>query len=406
MKIFAVLRVAARALRRNILRTILTMLGMIIGVGAVIATVSLGNGAKAQVEAQIASLGRNVILIFSGSVNRGGIRSGFNAAGTLTVDDAAAIAREIPDVSIVSPEVRGGTQVAAGNQNWGTSIQGEGEDYLEIRQWPLSQGSMFTAQDVRGANKVAVIGKTVADQLYPDGEVIGQVIRIKNVPFIVVGELIPKGLSAQGGQDQDDVVIVPYTSAMKRLFGSTTLRGITAQAASADLLSSAQKQSTDLLHQRHRLRPDQDDDFIVRTQEEITQAANNASSTMRGLLAGVAFVSLIVGGIGIMNIMLVSVTERTREIGIRMAVGAHGRDILKQFLTEAVALSIVGGALGILAGVAGAKIMAAQNGWPALTPGDWIFYAFIVSALVVIFFGFYPAWKASQLDPIDALRYE
>src|SRR5882724_8087554 len=405
MKIFAVLRVAARALRRNIMRTILTMLGMIIGVGAVIATVSLGNGAKSQVEAQIASLGRNVILIFSGSVNRGGIRSGFNAAGTLSVDDAAAIAREIPDVSIVSPEVRGGTQVAAGNQNWGTSIQGEGEDYLEIRQWPLSQGSMFTAQDVRGANKVAVIGKTVADQLYPDGEVIGQVIRIKNVPFIVVGELIPKGLSVQGS-DQDDLVIVPYTSAMKRLFGSTTLRGITAQAASANLLSSSQKQITDLLRQRHRIRQDQDDDFTVRTQEEIAQAANNASSTMRGLLAGVAFVSLIVGGIGIMNIMLVSVTERTREIGIRMAVGAHGRDILKQFLTEAVALSIVGGALGILAGVAGAKIMAARNGWPALTPGDWIFYAFIVSALVGIFFGFYPAWKASQLDPIDALRYE
>ena len=405
MKIFAVLRVAARALRRNIMRTILTMLGMIIGVGAVIATVSLSNGAKSQVEAQIASLGRNVILIFSGSFTRGGVRSGLNGAGTLSVDDAFAIEREIPDVSIVSPEVRGGTQVAAGNQNWGTSIQGEGENYLEIRQWPLSQGSMFTAQDVRGANKVAVIGKTVADQLYPDGEVIGQVIRIKNVPFIVVGELIPKGLSVQGS-DQDDLVIVPYTSAMKRLFGSTTLRGITAQASSADLLSSAQKQITDLLRQRHRLRQDQDDDFTVRTQEEIAQAANNASSTMRGLLAGVACVSLIVGGIGIMNIMLVSVTERTREIGIRMAVGAHGRDILLQFLTEAVALSIVGGALGILAGVGSSAFMAAQNGWPALTPGDWIFYAFIVSALVGIFFGFYPAWKASQLDPIDALRYE
>src|SRR5258708_7008846 len=355
MKIFAVLRVAARALRRNIMRTILTMLGMIIGVGAVIATVSLGNGAKAQVEAQIASLGRNVILIFSGSVNRGGIRSGFNAAGTLSVDDAAAIAREIPDVSIVSPEVRGGTQVAAGNQNWGTSIQGESQDYLEIRQWPLAEGSMFTAQDVRGANKVAVIGKTVADQLYPDGEVIGQVIRIKNVPFIVVGELIPKGLSVQGS-DQDDLVIVPYTSAMKRLFGSTTLRGITAQAASANLLSSSQKQITDLLRQRHRIRQDQDDDFTVRTQEEIAQAANNASSTIRGLLAVVACVSLIVGGIGIMNIMLVSVTERTREIGIRMAVGAHGLDILMQCLTEAVALSIVGGALGILAAVEGSKI--------------------------------------------------
>jgi putative ABC transport system permease protein len=405
MKLFAVLRVAARALRRNIMRTILTMLGMIIGVGAVIATVSLGNGAKSQVEAQIASLGQNVILIFSGSFTRGGIRSGLNGAGTLTVDDAFAIEREIPDVSIVSPEVRGGTQVAAGNQNWGTSIQGEGEDYLEIRQWPLSQGSMFTAQDVRGANKVAVIGKTVADQLYPDGEVIGQVIRIKNVPFIVVGELIPKGLSVQG-TDQDDLVIVPYTSAMKRLFGATNLRGITAQAGSASLLSSAQKQITDLLRQRHRIRQDQDDDFTVRTQEEIAQAANNASSTMRGLLAGVACVSLIVGGIGIMNIMLVSVTERTREIGIRMAVGAHGRDILMQFLTEAVALSIVGGALGILAGIGGSTFMASQYGWPVLTPGDWIFYAFIVSAVVGIFFGFYPAWKASQLDPIDALRYE
>jgi len=387
------------------MRTILTMLGMIIGVGAVIATVSLGNGAKSQVEAQIASLGQNVILIFSGSFTRGGVRSGLNGAGTLSVDDAFAIEREIPDVSIVSPEVRGGTQVAAGNQNWGTSIQGEGENYLEIRQWPLSEGSMFTAQDVRGANKVAVIGKTVADQLYPDGEVIGQVMRIKNVPFIVVGELIPKGLSVQGS-DQDDLVIVPYTSAMKRLFGSTTLRGITAQAASANLLSSSQKQITDLLRQRHRIRQDQDDDFTVRTQEEIAQAANNASSTMRGLLAGVACVSLIVGGIGIMNIMLVSVTERTREIGIRMAVGAHGRDILMQFLTEAVALSIVGGALGILAGIGGSAFMAAQYGWPVLTPGDWIFYAFIVSAIVGIFFGFYPAWKASQLDPIDALRYE
>jgi putative ABC transport system permease protein len=406
MKIFAVLKVAARALRRNKLRTILTMLGMIIGVGAVIATVSLGNGAKAQVEAQIASLGRNVILILSGSFTRGGVRSGFNGAGTLTVDDAFAIEREISDVSVISPEVRSSTQVAAGNQNWFTTIQGEGQDYLEIRQWPLVDGAMFTEQDVRAASKVAVVGKTVADQLYPDGEVIGQVMRIKNVPFIIVGELIPKGLSAQGGQDQDDVVIVPYTSAMKRLFGSTTLRTINAEAATSDLLSSAQKQITDLLRQRHRIRPDQDEDFTVRTQEEIAQAANNASSTMRGLLAGVACVSLLVGGIGIMNIMLVSVTERTREIGIRMAVGAHGRDILMQFLTEAVALSIVGGALGILAGVEGSKILANQNGWATLTPTDWIFYAFIVSAVVGIFFGFYPAWKASKLDPIDALRYE
>ncbi len=405
MKIFAVLRVAARALRRNKLRTILTMLGMIIGVGAVIATVSLGNGAKSQVEAQIASLGQNVILIFSGSFTRGGVRSGWNNAGTLAVEDALAIEREIPDVTVVSPEIRSGTQIASGNQNWSTTILGEGQDYLDIRQWPLAEGSMFTAQDVRREGKVAIVGKTVAEQLYPDGNVVGQVLRIKNVPFIVVGELIPKGLSVMGS-DQDDVVIVPYTSAMKRLFGGTTLRGITAQASSAAALSGAQVQITDLLRQRHRIAPGHEDDFTVRTQEEIAEAANSASQTMRLLLAGIACVSLVVGGIGIMNIMLVSVTERTREIGIRMAVGAHGRDILMQFLTEAVALSVAGGILGIGAGVGGAKAFAANMGWPALTPVDWICYAFLGSAMVGIFFGFYPAWKASQLDPIDALRYE
>ncbi|MDB6064454.1 MAG: hypothetical protein JWR26_662 [Pedosphaera sp.] len=405
MKLFAVLRVAARALRRNKLRTILTMLGMIIGVGAVIATVSLGNGAKSQVEAQIASLGQNVVLVFSGSFTRGGVRSGWNNAGTLAVEDAFAIEREVPDITVISPELRSGAQVAAGNQNWSTSILGEGQDYLEIRTWPLSQGAMFTEQDVRSAGKVAVLGKTVADQLYPDGNVIGQVLRIKSVPFIIVGELIPKGLSVQG-QDQDDVVIVPYTSAMKRLFGSTSIRGITIQASSKNALRSVQKEITDLLRQRHRIAAGHDDDFTVRTQEEIAEAADNASKTMRLLLAGVACVSLLVGGIGIMNIMLVSVTERTREIGIRMAVGAHGRDILMQFLTEAVALSLAGGILGIIMGVEGSKILAERMGWATLTPVDWILVAFIGSAAVGIFFGFYPAWKASQLDPIDALRYE
>ncbi len=405
MKIFSVLRVAARALRRNKLRTILTMLGLIIGVGAVIATVSLGNGAKAQVEAQIASLGQNVILIFSGSFTRGGVRSGWNNAGTMSIDDALAIEREVSDVTVVSPEIRSSTQVASGNQNWFTGIQGEGQDYLDIRQWPLAEGSMFTGQDVRREAKVAVIGKTVADQLYPDGNVVGQVIRIKNVPFIVMGELVPKGLSVMGS-DQDDVVIVPYTSAMKRLFGGTTLRGIIAQASSPQALASAEEQITELLRQRHRIMPGHDDDFTVRTQQEITEAADSASQTMRYLLLAVACVSLAVGGIGIMNIMLVSVTERTREIGIRMAVGAHGRDILMQFLTEAVTLSVVGGILGICAGVGGAKIFAAIKDWPALTPLDWICYAFLVSAMVGIFFGFYPAWKASKLDPIDALRYE
>jgi putative ABC transport system permease protein len=406
MKFFAVLKVAVFALRRNKLRTMLTMLGMIIGVGAVIATVSLGDGAKSQVESQIASLGQNIVLIFSGSFTRGGVRSGWNNAGSLSVDDALAIEREVPDVTIISPEFRnGGVQVASGNENWNTTIQGESQDYLDIRQWPLSEGAMFTAADVRAASKVAIVGKTVADLLFPDESVIGKVLRIKSVPFVIVGELAPKGLSVMG-QDQDDVVIVPYTSAMKRLFGATNLRAITVQAASTKALASVQEQINELLRQRHKITPGHDDDFTVRTQEEIAQMANNASSTMRILLAAIACVSLIVGGIGIMNIMLVSVTERTREIGIRMAVGAHGADILMQFLAEAVALSVVGGALGIAFGVEGSRLLASKMQWPTLTSPGWIAGAFLFSALVGIFFGFYPAWKASKLDPIDALRYE
>jgi putative ABC transport system permease protein len=405
MKIFAILRVAARALRRNKLRTILTMLGMIIGVGAVITTVSLGNGAKAQVEKQIATLGQNVVLIFAGSFTQGGAHSGWNSAGTLTVDDALDIEREVPDVTLSSPEQRTSTQVAAGNQNWFTNIQGEGADYLDIRQWPLAEGAMFTELEVRGAAKVAIIGKTVADKLYPDGNAVGQIMRVKSVPFIVVGVLIPKGLSLMGS-DQDDVVIMPYTSCMKRLLGVTNLRAITVQAASRRALAEVEQEVINVLRQRHRITPGHDDDFTVRTQEEITQMVDSASATMRMLLAGVALVSLVVGGIGIMNIMLVSVTERTREIGIRMAVGAHGKDILMQFLTEAVALSVAGGVLGIGFGMEGSKLLATKMGWATLTPLDWIIYAFMGSALVGIFFGFYPAWKASKLDPIDALRYE
>jgi putative ABC transport system permease protein len=371
----------------------------------VIATVSLGNGAKAQVEAQIAAFGENVVLIFAGSFTRGGVHSGWNNAGTLMAEDALAIEREVPGVSLLSPEMRTTAQVTSSDGNWGTNIQGEGEDYLEIRQWPLAEGAMFTGADVRTVAKVAIIGKTVADQLFPGGDALGQVIRIKNVPFIVVGLLIPKGLSVMGN-DQDDVVIIPYTSCMKRLMGATNLRGITASAASRAALPEVERQIITLLRQRHRIAPDHEDDFTVRTQEEITQMADQASATLRMLLAGVALVSLMVGGIGIMNIMLVSVTERTREIGIRMAVGAHGKDILLQFLTEAVALSMLGGLVGIGVGMGGASLLAAKAGWPVLTPLDWIFYAFTGSALVGIFFGFYPAWKASKLDPIDALRYE
>ena len=405
MKLFATIRVAGRALRRNKMRTILTMLGMIIGVGAVIATVSLGNGAKAQVEAQIASLGQNVVMIGSGSVTRGGIHTGFGSAGTLTVDDANAVEREIVEVVAISPEVRTSAQIASGNQNWFTQVIGESHEYLDIRQWPLSDGSMFSEQDVRSANKVAIIGQTIATQLFPDGGVLGQVLRIKNVPFVIVGILSPKGYSMQGS-DQDDIVVLPYTSSMKRLQGNSNLRTINVQAVSPDALESVQQQITDLLRQRHKIGPGRDDDFNVRTQQEIADAAASASQTMRLLLAGVACVSLLVGGIGIMNIMLVSVTERTREIGIRMAVGAHGRDILMQFLTEAVTLSVLGGILGIAFGVGGSALLATKMNWPTLTPTAWIAGAFFFSAVVGIFFGFYPALKASRLDPIDALRYE
>ena len=405
MKIFATLRIAARALRRNKLRTLLTMLGIIIGVGAVIATVSIGNGAKAQVEAQIASLGQNVILIFSGSFTRGGVHSGWGGAGTLTIEDATGIQREIPEVQNVSPELRSAAQVAAGNQNWMTSILGEGEDYLDIRQWPLSSGAMFTGTDVRGANKVAIIGKTTATQLFGDSDPVGQIVRIKNVPFVVVGQLSPKGLSVMG-TDQDDVLIIPYTSAMKRVLGVTTLRGITVQAAPGSDLKSVQAQITEIIRQRHKIQPGRDDDFTVRTQQEIAETATQASQTMTLLLSAVALVSLIVGGIGVMNIMLVSVTERTREIGIRMAVGARSRDLLLQFLIEAVTLSLIGGIIGIGFGMGGAKALTLLNNWPMGIPLMWIVIAFLVSALVGIVFGFYPAYKASRLNPIDALRYE
>jgi len=405
MRAVTTLSVALRALRRNKLRSVLTTLGIIIGVGAVIAMVGIGSGAKAQVEAQIASLGENVILIFSGSVTSSGLHTGWGSAGTLKVEDAEAIAREIPGVTIVSPEVRTVRQVAAGNQNWYTQILGEGPDYLDLRQWPLTEGATFTDQDTRGANKVCIIGKTVAQQLYGDEDPLGQIVRIQGVPFIVVGLLTPKGLSVMG-TDQDDVIIMPYTSAMKRVIGTTALRAINVQAASASQLTSVQKQITDLLRQRHRIVQGKDDDFTVRNQEEIAEAATATSRVMTVLLGAIASVSLVVGGIGIMNIMLVSVTERTREIGIRMAVGAHGRDILLQFLSEAITLSSLGGIIGIILGVVSAKTLSAVAQWPTLISINSIVIAFLFSAAVGVFFGFYPARKAAQLDPIEALRYE
>jgi len=387
------------------MRSVLTALGIIIGVGAVIAMVGIGNGAKAQVEAQIASLGQNVILIFSGSTTSSGIRTGWGGAGTLKVEDAEAIRREVPGVVGVSEEVVSTTQVAAGNQNWFTRIYGESADYFDIRQWPLADGAPFTPQDVRSANKVCVIGRTTATQVYGNEDPVGQILRIKEVPFTVTGVLTPKGLSTQG-VDQDDIVIMPYTSAMKRVIGGTNLRNINVQIGDARQIEAAQQQIISLLRQRHNIRPGRDDDFTVRNQQEIAEAATATSRVMTLLLGAIAGVSLVVGGIGIMNIMLVSVTERTREIGVRMAVGAHGSDILTQFLIEAVTLSSVGGVIGIICGVGASKILSAYAHWPTLISLSSIAIAFLFSGAVGIFFGFYPARKAAALDPIEALRYE
>jgi putative ABC transport system permease protein len=405
MRYLIILKVAFRALRRNKMRTALTMLGIIIGVGAVIAMVGIGNGAKAQVEARIAALGQNVIMVFSGSITRGGVHTGFGGAGTLTVEDAAAIARDVPGVSAVSPEVRTGGQVMAGNNNWSSSLMGESPDYLAIRQWDLADGAMFTEADVRAAAKVCVLGKTTVDKLFPEEDPVGKTIRIKNVPMRVLGVLKKKGVS-MFGSDQDDVVLMPYTTAMKRFAGVTTLRSINVQAATAGQMTEVQNAITDLLRQRHRIQPGADEDFMLRNQQELSEAMTATTEVMTALLAAIASVSLLVGGIGIMNIMLVSVTERTREIGIRMAVGARGRDILLQFLIEAVALSSTGGVLGILSGVGGAKLITMIKEWPTLVSPQSIVIAFAFSAAVGVFFGFYPARKASQLDPIDALRYE
>jgi putative ABC transport system permease protein len=405
MRVGSTFNVAFRALRRNKLRSVLTALGIIIGVGAVIAMVGIGNGAKAQVEAQIASLGENIIIISSGSTTSSGIRTGWGGAGTLKIEDAEAIGREVSSVTAVSEEVISTTQIAAGNQNWFTRIYGESADYLDIRQWRLADGAPFTEQDVRSSNKVCVIGRTTATQVFGNDDPIGQILRIKNVPFTVTGVLTSKGLSVQG-VDQDDIVIMPYTSAMKRVIGGTTLRNINVQVANDKQLVSAQREIIDLLRQRHNIRAGRDDDFTVRNQQEIADAQTATTDVMTGLLGAIAGVSLVVGGIGIMNIMLVSVTERTREIGTRMAVGAHGRDILAQFLIEAISLSSAGGVLGIVAGIVGAKVIAAVKQWPAAISVTSIVLAFFVSAAVGIFFGFYPARKAAALDPIDALRYE
>ena len=402
MRVINTIKVALRALRRNTMRSILTALGIIIGVGAVIAMVSIGNGAKSQVEAQVASLGENVITVFPGSFTSGGMRSGWGSASTLTVDDADAIKREVANVLGVTAEMRDRAQVLANGLNWNTQIMGESPDYPSIRSWPMAEGAVFTEQDIRSVAKVAVLGKTVVDQLFPDGDPLGKTVRIRNIPFKIVGVLAAKGFNLFG-QDQDDTVVIPYTSHMKRIARRPNINSILVQAASAETIDHVQQDITDLLMQRRKGR---EQDFTVRNQVELAQAATATSQTMTMLLSAIAGVSLIVGGIGIMNIMLVSVTERTREIGIRLAVGAHGRDVLLQFLIEAVILSSLGGIIGILLGVGFSELVSMKTGWPILVSPTSVVVAVVFSAAVGMFFGFYPARKAAQLDPIEALRYE
>jgi putative ABC transport system permease protein len=402
MRIVNTIRVSLRALLRNKMRSILTALGIIIGVGAVIAMVSIGNGAKAQVEAQVASLGENVITVFPGSFSSGGMRGGWGSASTLTIEDAEGIGREVANAVAVSPEVRDRAQVLANGLNWNTQVMGESPDYPTIRTWKLSAGAMFSEQDVRSVAKVAVLGKTVVDQLFPDGDPLGKTVRIRNIPFKIVGILAPKGFNLFG-QDQDDTVVIPYTSHLKRVSHHTNLNSILVQAGSAKTIDQVQQDITDLLMQRRKGR---EQDFTVRNQIEFAEAATATAKTMTLLLGFIAGVSLLVGGIGIMNIMLVSVTERTREIGIRLAVGAHGRDVLLQFLIEAVILSSLGGLIGILIGVGASEIVSLKTGWPILVSPISVFGAVAFSAIVGVFFGFYPARKAAQLDPIEALRYE
>jgi putative ABC transport system permease protein len=403
-------RIAGRALRVNKLRSALTMLGIIIGVAAVIAMVGVGAGAQARVAEQIQSLGSNLVIVLPGTITASGIRLGTGSRETITDDDAVAIAREIPLVQAAAPSVRGNAQVVYGNLNWATLIQGVTADYAEVREWPVLDGRGITPEDVDGATKVALIGQTTALNLFGEAEAIGQIIRIKKVPFTVVGVLVRKGQNSWG-QDQDDVIHIPLSTAKKKVLGRSQSNPRAVGSISvkvhpdADMIE-AEDQIRTLLRQRHRLQPFQDDNFWLRNLSEVLQTQEESSKVMSYLLAAIASVSLLVGGIGIMNIMLVSVTERTREIGLRMAVGARRRHILLQFLIEAITLSLIGGIIGIALGLGGSRAISYFAEWHTLVAPESILIAFGFAAAIGIFFGFYPARKASRLDPIEALRYE
>jgi putative ABC transport system permease protein len=401
-------RISFRALKVNKMRSALTMLGIIIGVGAVIAMLAVGTGASRRISEQISSMGSNLLIILPGSTTAGGVRMGAGTQPTLNMADAEAIQRECPAVSDVAPVLSGVAQVVYGHENWSTGVLGTTPGMLTVRDWPLSAGRPFTEQDVKSATKVCLLGQTVVDNLFGDMDPVGQFIRINNVPFTVLGVLAPKGQSPRG-QDQDDTIYVPVTTAQKKLFGTSfpgMVRIIMVKAKSTEDLAPAEKQINELLRQRHHMGPKQENDFTVRNLTEIMQAAEQSTKVMALLLGAIASVSLLVGGIGIMNIMLVSVTERTREIGIRMAIGAKTWDIRLQFIIEALTLSLIGGVAGIIAGVSGSKIISVLAGWSTIISPLSILLAFGFSGLVGIFFGFYPAYKASLLDPIEALRYE
>ena len=406
MDLLAIVRIALRALGRNKMRSILTMLGIIIGVGAVIAMLGVGQGARQTVQEQIQAMGSNLLFVGAGTVTRSGMHMGWGSTKSLIYDDMLAIMRECPAAHTAAPGSSSSGQVVFGNDNWATRVNGTEPQYFDIRTWPFQEGTSFTQNDVEMAANVAVIGETVRKNLFGATDSIGQTIRINNLPFRVVGVLVPKGTSAAMGDDQDDIIIVPITTLQKKMTGQNWLRWIMVSAVSRQASYAAQQQIAALLRDRHRIRPGADDDFFVRNLADLADVADEAGRVMTLLLDSIAAVSLIVGGIGIMNIMLVSVTERTREIGVRMAVGATERDVQQQFLTEAVVLSLFGGGMGILFGLSASYLITKTLGWPVLVSPVVIVIAVLFSMAVGVFFGFYPARRAAQLDPIEALRYE